>query len=849
MDLQVLADAADGLSAMETVPEVGSPEEDYEIADSDSLDFDSWTSLISEIEKTNSDNIKAISSVYESFLSQFPLCHEYWKRYADHMTRLSTMEKAVKIFECAVESATYSVGLWVDYCSFSMLAFEDPHDVRRIFERGLSFVGKDFLSQKLWDVYIRFELSQQQWTFLAHILIRALKFPTKSLHKYYDNFKEFAAFVEEDMSCSKSRNLEPYTDDSTIEFATSDDKILNTIKKLQHSSSVEQRSKALNKLLTIGEGYYRKSCKLHEEIDYFENYMERDFFHVEPLEDEELENWHNYLDFIEKQEDFDWAVKVYERCLIPCANYPEFWMRYVEFMESKGGREIAKFALERSTRVFLKDVSEVHIFNARYREKIGDIEGARAAFQLCDTSESDSSFIETAIKEANMEKRLGNLDTALDIYKKALKMAAEKEKMHIIPILYIHFFRLKYLITSSADAAMNLLIAGVQQVPHSRLLLEELINFAMTHEGSRHLKKMDRIMATTITCESESLSSKDREDLSNLYLKFVDHCGTTNDIKKAWNRHIKSFPRLIRRPTSSHKQPRETQPSVAHSIDHFAPTSPDKNPTNQEHGVISEPKTNELQISQKSDQNTTNEAEMLEKAVSSEKEPNPIALKDSPPPATANQNSSPVTGTTSNHHETEKSSSHQQNTENPNPTKENKGIEPVEPEPHAQPVQPMVQYPVQSTEPPGLGGQNTQAYNQMCQYQYQQNHNQQQWLQMQQSYVMPPEPQRLPPQQQAYVQQQYQLYQQQEQYQQYWYQMYQQQQQQQGYINMQQYQQGQVQGMMPPNTGFDQYTQQVGPRVPINIASPTNPHQSSHGASSHPAKSARSSSLERTLHT
>lgn len=47
------------------------------------------------------------------------------------MTRLSTMEKAVKIFECAVESATYSVGLWVDYCSFSMLAFEDPHDVRR----------------------------------------------------------------------------------------------------------------------------------------------------------------------------------------------------------------------------------------------------------------------------------------------------------------------------------------------------------------------------------------------------------------------------------------------------------------------------------------------------------------------------------------------------------------------------------------------------------------------------------------------------------------------------------------------------------------------------------------------
>lgn len=48
------------------------------------------------------------------------------------------------------------------------------------------------------------------------------------------------------------------------------------------------------------------------------------------------------------------VVKLYERCLIPCANYPEFWMRYVEFMETKGGREIANYALNRATQIFLK---------------------------------------------------------------------------------------------------------------------------------------------------------------------------------------------------------------------------------------------------------------------------------------------------------------------------------------------------------------------------------------------------------------------------------------------------------------------------------------------------------------
>lgn len=48
------------------------------------------------------------------------------------------------------------------------------------------------------------------------------------------------------------------------------------------------------------------------------------------------------------------ALEVFERCLISCANYPEFWIRYVEFMESKGGRELATFALERATKIFLK---------------------------------------------------------------------------------------------------------------------------------------------------------------------------------------------------------------------------------------------------------------------------------------------------------------------------------------------------------------------------------------------------------------------------------------------------------------------------------------------------------------
>ena len=48
------------------------------------------------------------------------------------------------------------------------------------------------------------------------------------------------------------------------------------------------------------------------------------------------------------------VVKLYERCLIACANYPEYWIRYVLCMEASGSMDIANNALARATQVFVK---------------------------------------------------------------------------------------------------------------------------------------------------------------------------------------------------------------------------------------------------------------------------------------------------------------------------------------------------------------------------------------------------------------------------------------------------------------------------------------------------------------
>ncbi|XP_059289516.1 pre-mRNA-processing factor 39-2 isoform X2 [Lycium ferocissimum] len=469
-----------------------------------SEDLDSWNSLISEIEKTYPDDRNTICLAFDSFLSKFPLCHWNWKRYAYHEARLCNAEKAVEIFERAVESTPFSVGLWVDYCTFAMSSFEDPFDIRRLFTKGISLVGKDYFCHVLWDKYMSFEFSQEKWGSLALVYVQALCFPTKKLHKYYENFKKLVTNLEEEILhlSDDSRDVQ-LKELSSATAVLSNKEIVQVVKDLQDPSDDSVRLKALYKYRYCGDQLYQKACQLEEKIKSFESNIQRRYFQATPLDNDELKNWHDYLDFIEKQDDFDWALKLYERCLISCANYPEFWIRYVDFMETKGGRELSMFALERATKVFSKNVPEIHLFTARYMEQIGDPDGARASFPPINT-DWDSCFIQYVTNRANMEKRLGNCSAASDIYKRAINMAVKEQKLQCIPMLYIGYYRLTHMITASLEVARDVIIDGIKRFPGCRLLYE-----------------------------------------------FVDLCGSISEIRKAWSRHIKLFPQFIRTNTSS----------------------------------------------------------------------------------------------------------------------------------------------------------------------------------------------------------------------------------------------------------------------------------------------------------
>jgi len=55
--------------------------------------------------------------------------------------------------------------------------------------------------------------------------------------------------------------------------------------------------------------------------------IRRPYFHVKPLEKAQLKNWRSYLEFEIANGSEKRVTVLFERCVIACALYEEFWMK------------------------------------------------------------------------------------------------------------------------------------------------------------------------------------------------------------------------------------------------------------------------------------------------------------------------------------------------------------------------------------------------------------------------------------------------------------------------------------------------------------------------------------------
>jgi tetratricopeptide (TPR) repeat protein len=165
------------------------------------------------------------------------------------------------------------------------------------------------------------------------------------------------------------------------------------------------------------------------------------------------------------------TVKLYERCLIACANYPEYWIRYVQRMEVEGNLDLANNALTRATTVFVKRRPEVHLFAARFREQEGDVKGARSAYEVL-SSELAPGLLGATVKHANFEHRQGNIEAACSAYEAALQLEKAKEESRAFPILSIQYARFLDQVVGNTEKAQEIYTAALEYLPTSKVLWE-----------------------------------------------------------------------------------------------------------------------------------------------------------------------------------------------------------------------------------------------------------------------------------------------------------------------------------------------------------------------------------------
>lgn len=265
----------------------------------------------------------------------------------------------------------------------------------------MHFVGIDFQSHPFWDKYVEFEDRNNDKIRKIKIYRRAYQLPNFHYNKYYEKFRAFLMNSEQ--------SLEEIVEEDVLKAIT---------------AAVDRENEGLSRApldydrqirIKLDEYYYNILMKLQAGLQTrwtFENNIKRGYFHVTDLEDAELDNWRKYLDYEEKEGDFNSTCFLYERCLVPCALYEEFWLRYARWLFSQGKEEDCRLVYVRASCIFVPiSQTTIRLNWARFEEKLGCINKARDIHMAI--LEQVPDHVETIISLAGVDRRHKGNDAAV----------------------------------------------------------------------------------------------------------------------------------------------------------------------------------------------------------------------------------------------------------------------------------------------------------------------------------------------------------------------------------------------------------------------------------------------------
>ncbi|XP_050296241.1 pre-mRNA-processing factor 39 isoform X2 [Anthonomus grandis grandis] len=445
----------------------------WKAVNDDPTDFTGWTYLLQYVDQEN--DMEAAREAYDAFLSHYPYCYGYWRKYADYEKRKGNKKKCEEVFERGLKAIPLSVDLWIHYLTYVKSSRgEDEDFVRSQFERALAACGLEFRSDRLWDSYIKWETEGKRLQKVTALFDRLLATPTQGYTTHFDNFQEHVSSnppnkvldVDEFMALRKEvrsllKSEEKAAENAELPPGDEDSKLYTTE---EESKSIRER------IVSIRRKVHKNTVNAVTARWNYEEGIKRPYFHVKPLERCQLKNWQDYLDYEIEQGDRTRIIVLFERCLIACALYEEFWLKFVNYLEGLKDPEYqAKIrdVYERACTIHHLKKPNLHLQWAAFEEMSDNIN--RAAEILVNLEKQVPNVLQVAYRRINLERRRGDFEKSTQLFEHYINNSKNKMISSNIAIKYSRF---TFKIMKNYEKAHEILKSAIAKDPNPRLYLQ-----------------------------------------------------------------------------------------------------------------------------------------------------------------------------------------------------------------------------------------------------------------------------------------------------------------------------------------------------------------------------------------
>ncbi|MCJ1253076.1 hypothetical protein MMC24_000883 [Lignoscripta atroalba] len=500
--------------------------------------FDNWEKLVRAAESlegglnrnSSPQSIVATRDIYDRFLAKFPLLFGYWKKYADLEFSIAGTEAAELVYERGVASITNSVDLWTNYCAFKVETSHDSDVIRELFERGATCVGLDFLAHPFWDKYLEFEERLEANDKIFAILDRVVHIPMHQYARYFERYRQLA----------QSRPLQELLPSDTLaQFrAEIETEALATVQAGSQQINIERGELEIEREMRTRidnfhlEIFARTQTETTKRWTY-ESEVKRPYFHVTELDEGQLVNWRKYLDFEEVEGDYIRTQFLYERCLVTCAYYDEFWLRYARWMLAQQGKEEEVRNIYQRASMLYAPISRpaVRLQYAYFEEMFNRVEVAKDIHQAILVNLP--GHIETIVSLANLSRRHGGLEAAIEVYK--AQIDSPQCDIYAKAALVAEWARLLWKIKGSVDEARQVFQRNQHWYLDSRPFWINFLLFELEQPTSAETEstQYQRIKQVHEDIRRKShLPPLTIKDLSHYYMLYLLERGTKDAAKE-----------------------------------------------------------------------------------------------------------------------------------------------------------------------------------------------------------------------------------------------------------------------------------------------------------------------------